>query len=66
MMRLPYLFKKITEKVFGEDDELDIKEFKERTAKLRLGGKDWLPLGKDFEEMGIIKIRGNRIIKLEK
>ncbi|QLJ53530.1 MAG: hypothetical protein Sv326_1355 (plasmid) [Candidatus Fermentimicrarchaeum limneticum] len=65
MMRLPYLLGKIKEKVFGDDDELDIKEFKERTAKLRIGGKDWLPLMKDFEGIGVLRFKGQRI-KLEK
>jgi hypothetical protein len=65
MMTLPYLFGKMRDKVFGEDDELDAKKFRERTAKLRIGGDDWLPLAKDFEKLGIVKINGNRI-KLEK
>jgi hypothetical protein len=64
MMKLQYLFGKVKEKVFGDDEELDIKKFKERTAKLRLGGDEWLPLAKDFEMLGFVKIKGRKI-KLE-
>jgi hypothetical protein len=62
---LPYLKRKLKDVVFGEDTELTQEEFKERTAKLRIGGKDWLPLFHDFEGEGFMKMKGKKI-KLEK
>lgn len=59
-MNIPYLSNKI-KAIFGDDKELDIKEFKERTVKIRLGGKDWLEFGNDLEELDIIKIKGHKI-----
>lgn len=64
-MNIPYISNKIKEAIFGDEKELNIKDFKNGTVKLRLGGKDWLPLAKDLEEAGIVSIRGHRI-KLEK
>jgi hypothetical protein len=64
-MNLPYLFGKVREKIFGDEDELSVKDFKARTSKLRMGGKDWLEFGKDLEELKMVRIKGQRI-KLEK
>lgn len=59
-MNIPYLAKKIRD-IFGDEKELDVKDFKDRTVKLRLGGKDWMELSKDLEELDVITVRGRKI-----
>jgi hypothetical protein len=64
-MNLPYTWTQAKKAIFGDEKEVTIKEFKERSAKIRLGGKNWFPLAKEFEDEGRIKFRGHWI-KLEK
>jgi len=64
-MKLSHLVNRVVNKVFGEDEELEVKEFKIRVTKFRFEVRDWFPLEKDFEGYGFAKKYGN-IIKREK
>ncbi len=59
-MKIPYFSDKI-KKIFNGENEMSVEEFKKLTPKLRLGGKEWLPFGRDLEDLGLIEIDGRKV-----
>jgi hypothetical protein len=56
-----YLKKKVKGTIFGNDDEVGINKFKDKSVDLRLGGKDWAEFEKDLEEAGIVTLKKGKI-----
>ena len=58
---LPYIRGKLEKTVFGDSDTVDIPKFKDKSADLRLGGKDWAEFMKDLEEARIVRMEKGKI-----